>query len=341
MVGQEVSWDATQGTRLLPACLASAVPKKFLRTTNADFPIGIWNLVPDASRVDAATAIFYYLASEVLGYYVQIEPFPDPSSSSVFYPSDALHALAGCEQDAGNWVCTGQATKIHVALGISLESPELQRQADTLNRQRIGGLFQDLGDMGYVIRHGIYVKGSTAAKALANRVFLDDPRTYNVSQQDFFTLYRYFSDISEIDAGRTGLVPCDRWKFSANEILNYHNLSDVLETFRLIEKDGELVAKCSNSNWWLAKSCKQNCIPFLTQLIGDIANQAMTLMFKALAAKYQLFGGVVVTGNVYKFTLWWFTNLKKSVVQASTLSNHFGMTGWLGDLLLSRDVTSY
>ena len=155
--------------------------------------------------------------------------------------------------------------------------------------------------------------------------------TYNVSQQDFFTLYRYFSDISEIDAGRTGLVPCDRWKFSANEILNYHNLSDVLETFRLIEKDGELVAKCSNSNWWLAKSCKQNCIPFLTQLIGDIANQAMTLMFKALAAKYQLFGGVVVTGNVYKFTLWWFTNLKKSVVQASTLSNHFGddgMTWW-------------
>ena len=303
-VAQNVDTGTVSSVSSAPAsaCLSDGVSseyRRYLQTATEVFPIGVWNLVhgEDLTQVDAPTAIFRILAEEVLGYHVIVS---NPTFTST--QTDALHALAGCELSFDSWQCTrhvGRRTKVHAALGISFDSA-VQQVFDELNRYRVGGLLEDMGDMGYVIRQGIYVKGPTAAKAFIDRVFLDDYRTYNASQQDFFSLHRYFSNISQM---KLDLVPCSEWYFASTDIsMNYPSLTEItMNSTGLVLRNRSfgtnsssnsgpsgmtgsggmaLVAECWNG-WWAAKPCRDDinsCFPLVTQRINGVAHNAMSLM---------------------------------------------------------------
>eukprot|EP00435_Cladocopium_sp_Y103_P073637 s233_g44.t1 len=319
--GSVTSWQSRD------KCLPNgwnASDRKWLTTTGDELPIGVWNMLGESDEVDAATAIFMILVQDVLGYNAEVAL--DVGTSA---PRDALYALSGCEwiwdtdgptepteategtnalQD--DWKCLDQVTHVHVVLGINLETQGLQRHWDFLQRERVGGLLEDLGSLGYQIRSGIYVKGSTAAKASLDRVFLDDYRTYNVSQQflPMSHLQRYFSEISEItmESG-TKLIPCDEWKFSDAELAVYlSTVASDMTDMGLSTVNGQIVVQCSSfrgpsgpsgtsgrgsNSWWRFGPCKQNtskCIPFITQRVSGLANNAFALMYTAFQLNWPI-----------------------------------------------------
>eukprot|EP00438_Fugacium_kawagutii_P014796 Skav228785 [mRNA] locus=scaffold589:659540:661329:- [translate_table: standard] len=208
-------------------CLPNAVqrPRRNLLSTSGEFPIGIYNSADvrfHNGQVDAPTAIFTILAEEVLGYQVKIVSDWAGHPSSI--QTDALHALGGCQRNTESvWICGGHGgrrTTVHVALALTMEE-DVQQVFDDLQRLRVGGLLEDLGDMGYVVRQGVYVKGDVALRAQADRVFLDDARTFNAAQRDFFNLTRYFSSVEEI---RANFIPCEGWIFTQEDLMSYPSL---------------------------------------------------------------------------------------------------------------------
>ncbi len=244
-------------------CLPDGIPagdRKALRLTNENLTLGIWNLNAASGQPDAPTAIFYILASEKLGY--QVELMGDKLAADSVA---ALNNVAGCHRaEEEQWVCDDRATRTHAVLGVNLALAE-QEEFDRLQADRSGGRLEDLAGMGFVIQFGIYVKASTAAKALADQVFLDDYRTYNASQQDYFQLPRFFSPLFSI---REGLVPCDEWLVTVYE-QGVHRL--VLPEPRCLRE------------WWPSPSCTNfpSCIPLLAHRKQGLVESATTLMHQA------------------------------------------------------------
>lgn len=246
-------------------CLPDGIPagdRKALRLTNENLTLGIWNLNAASGQPDAPTAIFYILASEKLGYQVELmgdKLAPDSVA--------ALNNVAGCHRGESEWVCDDRATRTHAVIGINLALAE-RAEFDRLQADRSGGRLEDLAGMGFVIQFGMYVKASTAAKALADRVFLDDYRSYNASQQDYFQLFRFFSPPYSI---REGLVPCNEWLQTVYE-QGVHDL--VLPEPRCVRE------------WWPSPSCTSfgrfdRCIPLLSHRKEGLVESATTLMHQA------------------------------------------------------------
>ncbi|CAK9038848.1 Uncharacterized protein SCF082_LOCUS22793 [Durusdinium trenchii] len=114
-------------------------------------------------------------------------------------------------------------------------------------------------------------------RALMDRIFLDDYRTYNASRQAatasddeaFYQPQRYFTPLSSIDVDL--LVPCDQWT-----LVDWHT--------NAMADNAQWTPPCRAGRWWLSDSCQLNsshCIPFITYRIGGYVNNANNMIFKA------------------------------------------------------------
>ncbi|CAK9106505.1 40S ribosomal protein S6 [Durusdinium trenchii] len=157
-------------------------------------PIGVWDLYWDSGLIFAR--IFQILASEKLGYNVEILGGSSNSNSVVF-------RLAGCnESDVLSASCFSAPRRFH----FSFESwGNYQQYVPTLLKELGDRGPVNLGGVGYPGTEGLHVLGGAINRALSDRgLSLLYYRNYNA---DWFRVNDYTARVSDVNLSRLGT--CD------------------------------------------------------------------------------------------------------------------------------------
>ncbi|CAK9079698.1 unnamed protein product [Durusdinium trenchii] len=261
-------------------------------------PIGVWDLYWDSGLIFAR--IFQILASEKLGYNVEILGGSSNSNSVVF-------RLAGCnESDVLSASCFSAPRRFH----FSFESwGNYQQYVPTLLKELGDRGPVNLGGVGYPGTEGLHVLGGAINRALSDRgLSLLYYRNYNA---DWFRVNDYTARVSDVNLSRLGT--CDDgvntgYGFFASDYLAATGDTEGVYT----TTEGEVRFKCWQEKWWVSPACRnapQNCSTLTTGWpgwgMGHLV-QAVAFHNMPIALGVALPGEYVSLGKeLQSFIYWW------------------------------------
>eukprot|EP00928_Gymnodinium_smaydae_P093734 TRINITY_DN7803_c1_g2_i1.p1 TRINITY_DN7803_c1_g2~~TRINITY_DN7803_c1_g2_i1.p1 ORF type:complete len:1196 (-),score=101.03 TRINITY_DN7803_c1_g2_i1:185-3772(-) len=231
--------------------------RKRIDIHGSSMPVGIWGFNWPSGELVAH--IFRILSSEVLGYETIISGIGGTSAS-------ALYAIAGCRYP-NDYHDDAKCSAVDLVRGhhLSLEvwDSSIADRLSEINSLEGLPIPERSSSMGYDGFETIFVLKESRVRAMENRGLpLEYYKTFNASWNDLSSLFESHDGVE-----LSKLQPCE-----ATLMMNHRDMANYL-TFTTdvggVQRraDGSLRAKCWNTSWWLAPSCRHvphKCIPVVT-----------------------------------------------------------------------------
>jgi len=291
-------------TALGSTCLEEGIPasqrQDIVNLNEGSYPVGIFISYYAASF--AANTMAAQLTEEILGYNVKLS-YDELGSGAVA----GYYAVTGCK-DFNNVThrgCMQGATRYHLQFESWLGYPNDWKHIQTTYPTWAP---KDLGSMGYEGLSTTYIPKTPQQNAYAaSGTALQFYRNWNVSWNK---PWEYFASTSSVNSSH--LMPCAKTVLSDDATMRRH-VAFTGDADGVVITNDKYAAKCFDSWWWAAPSCRANtsrCVPWITGGTGwemEVMLQKTTVYFMPIAmgvaSSWAMYTTLPQSGNVIFY--WW------------------------------------
>lgn len=262
----------------MATCLANGIPaseRREIWTGLGHLPLRIVDL-ESVQKVPSITGyIVQILLEEVLGIHTKLQ---DPVTFSPLSTHQATYyRLHGClpqgvtlQGNVTEDIWCDQDLVVHVVLGARLMTTRWEEWLTfhEIQKGRLGGVIENLGNMGFHSREGMFVPDAVIESAFgcAQMIGLEWYKSWHMNQTYSEKIRSYFATMDDVSG--FGLVKCTKFYDNTkarmpNWQANYLALTGDREGMTGDTADD--VPACHDTYWWFAPSCRDSkeCIPVM------------------------------------------------------------------------------